>query len=128
MRGFASLAMAARLIAAGDFRRLATAARYRARAFVLRRRLRPVEFFAPPEAEPPRPLVSVIIPCFNYGRFVAEAIDSALSQTLANVEIIVIEGGSTDDETAAILRKLDRPRVRIVFQEGSRLVGANRNL
>ena len=127
-RRLASLtARAARLIMAGEFATLGVAARARARALLLKRRPRPIERFSPPAIEPDSPLVSVIIPCFNYGRFVAEAVDSALSQTLTNIEVIVVEGGSTDGETAEILRKLKRPRTRVLFQERSNLVGANRN-
>lgn len=42
------------------------------------------------------PLVSIIIPCFNTERFVAEAIYSACDQTYKNIEVIVIDDGSTD--------------------------------
>ena len=48
-----------------------------------------------------RPLVSVVIPSFNYGHFVVDAVDSVLAQTLANLEIIVVEGGSTGSRVAA---------------------------
>ena len=44
-----------------------------------------------------RPLVSVVIPCFNYGRFLDEAIESALRQTHQPIEVIVVNDGSTDD-------------------------------
>lgn len=42
------------------------------------------------------PLVSVIIPCYNQAHFLAEAIESTLNQDYANVEVIVINDGSTD--------------------------------
>ncbi len=63
----------------------------------------------------PNPLVSVVIPAFDAERFVAEAIESALTQTYGPVEVIVVDDGSTD-ETAAVLAGFG-DRIRVVRQE-----------
>ena len=76
-----------------------------------------------------QPLVSVVIPCFNYGAYVGEAVDSVLRQTLESVEVIVVDGGSTDGTTPDRLRELARehPHVTVLFRDGRHLVGDNRN-
>ena len=50
------------------------------------------------------PSITVVIPNYNLGRFVAEAIESALTQTLRPIEVIVVDDGSTDDSVAIIER------------------------
>ena len=52
------------------------------------------------------PLVSVIIPVFNQGEYLHEAIDSVFAQEYSNFEIIVINDGSTDEYTIDILKNL----------------------
>jgi glycosyltransferase involved in cell wall biosynthesis len=42
------------------------------------------------------PLVSVLMPTMNTGQYVAEAVESILSQTLSDFERLVVDGGSTD--------------------------------
>jgi glycosyltransferase involved in cell wall biosynthesis len=64
-----------------------------------------------------RDLVSVVMPCFNAAPHLAEAVKSALAQTYARVEVIVVDDGSTDDSWA-ILEQLARanPRVTAISQ------------
>jgi len=49
-----------------------------------------------------RPLVSILINNYNYGRFLRDAIESALHQTYTNTEVIVVDDGSTDDSRQII--------------------------
>jgi glycosyltransferase involved in cell wall biosynthesis len=58
----------------------------------------------PPEYDAGLRVVSIVISSFNYERFLAQAIDSALSQTWPPVEVIVVDDGSTDASQAVIER------------------------
>src|SRR5450631_1014327 len=55
-----------------------------------------------------RPLVSIVINNYNYGRFLPDAIESALGQTYASIEVIVVDDGSTDNSRTVIEGYKDR--------------------
>ncbi|MHC4386668.1 MAG: glycosyltransferase family 2 protein [Planctomycetota bacterium] len=48
--------------------------------------------------------VSVVIPCYNLGPYVEEAVDSVLRQTFEDYDIIVVNDGSTDPVTVNVLQ------------------------
>lgn len=55
-----------------------------------------------------KPLVSIIINNYNYGRFLGEAIESALNQTYPHLEVIVVDDGSTDNSPKIIANYKDK--------------------
>jgi glycosyltransferase involved in cell wall biosynthesis len=61
------------------------------------------------------PRVSVIIPCFNDGAFIDEAVNSVLRQTYRDVEIIIVDDGS-DGETRERLQTYKQPSIRVIFK------------
>jgi glycosyltransferase involved in cell wall biosynthesis len=70
----------------------------------------------------PKPLISTVIPTYNYDRFVTAAVESALSQTYPEHEVIVVDDGSTDntrDRLAAY-----EGRIRYIYQENRGLSSA----
>ena len=75
-----------------------------------------------------QPLVSVIIPTYNYARFIAEAVASIQAQTYWNWEIIIVDDGSTDDTEAVVnLIAADEPRLTYLRQENARQAAARNN-
>lgn len=69
--------------------------------------------------KPPR--VSVYVTNHNYGRFLAQAVDSVLSQTMQDFELIAIDDGSTDNSHEVLARYEGNPKVVTIFQENKGL-------
>jgi glycosyltransferase involved in cell wall biosynthesis len=71
------------------------------------------------------PLVSIVLPTLNGSRYIAGSIASCLGQSYETLELLVVDGGSTDG-TPAIAGGFDDPRLRILPQAGNRdrLAGA----
>lgn len=76
--------------------------------------------------EPLRPLVSVIMPTYNAEAYIADAISSVLAQTYTELELLVVNDGSTDG-TASIIERFNDPRIR-VFNRKNGGIGKARNL
>lgn len=63
------------------------------------------------------PKVSVIIPCYNQGAFLKEAVDSVLNSTYKNYEIIIINDGSTDDFTIQLFESYNPRSSKIIHTD-----------
>lgn len=72
---------------------------------------------AAPSTQSGRPLVSIVINNYNYGRYLRAAIDSALAQTYPHVEVIVVDDGSTD-ESRAIIESYGRRILPVIKANG----------
>lgn len=72
------------------------------------------------------PTVSVIIPTHNRAHLLPRALDSVLSQGFADLEVLVVDDGSTDG-TAELMKRYDDPRVRYLVQPQNQGVSAARN-
>ncbi|MDZ4202896.1 MAG: glycosyltransferase [Gallionella sp.] len=68
------------------------------------------------------PRVSVVLPVYNGEKYLAEAIESVLTQTFVDFELIVVDDGSIDDSPNILLKYQDiDPRVRVVVRENKGL-------
>jgi glycosyltransferase involved in cell wall biosynthesis len=75
---------------------------------------------------PPSPTVTVVIPSRNRWPFLSRTIASALAQAGVDIELLVVDDGSTD-ETPAALAEVDDPRLRVLRNDQSAGVAAARN-
>lgn len=65
-----------------------------------------------------KPLVSILIPCYNSERWIAETLASAVAQTWQDKEIIVVDDGSTDG-SLVVAKSFESPLVKVISQENS---------
>ncbi|MBX7181524.1 MAG: glycosyltransferase [Bacteroidia bacterium] len=68
------------------------------------------------ELQESKPLVSIIMPCYNAGIFVKEAIFSILNQTWQNIELLICDDASTD-ETRSIMESFNDHRIRKFYHQ-----------
>ena len=68
-----------------------------------------------------RPKVSVVVPCYNQGQYIDEAVDSVLDQTYQGFEIIIVNDGSTDS-TLEIINRYGS--VKCIYQQNAGLSAA----
>lgn len=73
------------------------------------------------------PRVSVIIPCYNQGQYLDEAVNSVLKQTYQDYEIIIVNDGSTDEFTINLLNNYHRLKTRVIHTTNQGLPSARNN-
>lgn len=75
-----------------------------------------------------KPLISVLVPSYNYERYVLRAVESALGQTYPHIEVVVTDDRSTDGAAALIARRFGSdPRVRLSVNDHNLGVVGNFN-
>jgi glycosyltransferase involved in cell wall biosynthesis len=67
--------------------------------------------------------VSVVVPCYNGGRFIDQLLGSLAQQTFRDFDIVIVNDGSTEQATLDKLARLD-PAIRVVHQDNQGLAGA----
>lgn len=70
------------------------------------------------------PAVAIVIPCFNHGRYLADALASVRAQTWRNIECVIVDDGSTEDLTLTAIEDARRNGVRVIRQENEGLAAA----
>ncbi|MEI9805486.1 MAG: glycosyltransferase [Pseudolabrys sp.] len=71
----------------------------------------------------PVPKISVVVPCYNGGKFLDQLLTSLARQTFRDFDILIVDDGSTELATKAKLATLD-PSIRVVHQENRGLSAA----
>jgi glycosyltransferase involved in cell wall biosynthesis len=78
-------------------------------------------------AKPSSALISICIPSYNYGRYIGDAITSALNQSYSNFEVVVCDNGSTDETFDVLASFREDPRVQIYINGETVSMAQNHN-
>src|ERR1700761_7286076 len=70
-----------------------------------------------------KPQITVLMPAYNAGKYIAEAIASVLGQTFGDFELLIVNDGSTDD-TLDIINSFDDKRIRVISQPNQGVAAA----
>ena len=73
------------------------------------------------------PLVSIIMPSYNHGRFISKSIDSIIAQTYTNWELIIIDNNSLDNTKKVLEQYKSINQIKILFVNNNGLIGYSRN-
>ena len=74
------------------------------------------------------PAVSIIIPVYNIGKYLEKCLDSVIAQTFPDIEIIVVNDGSTDNSPEIIARYADKdPRIVVIDKANEGLAYARKS-
>ena len=82
------------------------------------------------DEEHTNPRISVIIPCYNHGRYLPEAVASVVAQTVGDWELIIVDDGSTDDSAAVaeqLIARYPDYRMRLLRQANQGLSASRNN-
>jgi len=81
------------------------------------------------DASSERPLVSVLLTAYNEADYIEDAVRSVLAQTYDNLEVVVVNDGSTDDTEAVLRQRFNDDRLRVLNQRRQgRVLSLNRGL
>ncbi|MFS8652378.1 MAG: glycosyltransferase family 2 protein, partial [Caldibacillus sp.] len=73
------------------------------------------------------PFVTVFMPVYNSGKYLVEAIESILRQTYRNLELLIVDDGSTD-HSIEIIKTFADPRIRLIKNDQNRGIPFTRNV